>query len=99
VVLIAAGWFGWQRPWLFGVAAGVLGLFVLLAFAGLYPEPFLSASAAVPSGTQLLVFLVYQFFAQLPLLLLLGFVAGWYGGYLRRRLTDQRPPDQRQRRR
>ncbi len=42
--LIGAGWLGWQRPWLFGLAAGVVGWLVLIgAFVGL--------SATVPSIT------------------------------------------------
>ncbi|HET6380872.1 MAG TPA: hypothetical protein VFH63_07525 [candidate division Zixibacteria bacterium] len=39
--LIGAGWFGWQRPWLFGLAAAVLGwlLFIgaVLALGGTQP--------------------------------------------------------------
>jgi hypothetical protein len=42
--LIGAGWLGWQRPWLFGLAAGVVGWLVLIgAFIGL--------SATFPSIT------------------------------------------------
>ncbi len=42
--LIGAGWLGWQRPWLFGLAAGVVGWLVLIgAFVGL--------SATLPSIT------------------------------------------------
>jgi hypothetical protein len=42
--LIGAGWLGWQRPWLFGLAAGIVGWLVLLgAYFGL--------SAALPTAT------------------------------------------------
>ncbi len=79
--LVAAGWIGWQRPTLFGTAASLVGyLFsvalILYTFAsqGAGPNTF---------GTP----------AQLGLRLLtdgliqagLGFLGGWYGGYLRRR--------------
>jgi hypothetical protein len=79
--LVAAGWVGWQRPTLFGTAASIVGyLFsvalILYTFAsqGAGPNTF---------GTP----------AQLTLRLLtdgliqagLGFLGGWYGGYLRRR--------------
>ena len=80
--LIAAGWFGWQRPALFGVAAALLGfviasVVVLLSFAqmGAGPDTF---------GTA-------QLFSQVVQALYmggLGFLGGWYGGYLRRRQTQ-----------
>ncbi|MGH2446377.1 MAG: hypothetical protein ACRDGD_10115 [Candidatus Limnocylindria bacterium] len=76
--LIAAGWYGWQRPTLFGTAAGLLGFFVLtlavtFAFAqqGVGPETF---------GSQVGQ-LLFQGMYQAGL----GFLGGWYGGYLRRR--------------
>lgn len=82
--LVAAGWFGWQRPTLFGTAASLVGYLlsaalILYTFAsrGAGPETF---------GTP----------AQLGLRLLtdgliqagLGFLGGWYGGYLRRRQSQ-----------
>ncbi len=47
--LIAAGWFGWQRPTLFGVAAALVGFviataIVLYSFASLGATPRHSAS-------------------------------------------------------
>lgn len=63
--LIGAGWFGWQRPWLFGVAAGVVGWIVLLgAYLGLsatFPTATLTSSptpsivAASPSAAPSLI--------------------------------------------
>ncbi len=81
--LIAAGWFGWRRPWLYGAAAGLLGFVVLFGYilvlsvgAGSSPtDPSAaqSATAAALSGFYAMVF---------------GAVGGWYGGYLRRRQTQ-----------
>jgi hypothetical protein len=77
--LIAAGWFGWARPTLFGTAAALVGFIlatalVLLTFAqqGAGPDTF---------GVQL----IGQLFLQALYLSGLGFLGGWYGGYLRRR--------------
>ena len=80
--LIAAGWFGWQRPALFGVSAALLGfviatVVVLFAFAGMGagPDTF---------GTAQLIGQVVQALYMGGL----GFLGGWYGGYLRRRQTQ-----------
>jgi hypothetical protein len=82
--LIAAGWFGWQRPALYGTAAAVLS-FALVAvlviatssMVGLTPDAF-GEPGQVASG------LVLQGIYQAAL----GFLGGWYGGYLRRRQTQ-----------
>ncbi len=94
--LIAAGWFGWQRPTLFGVAAALVGFviataIVLYSFAslGATPETFGQPTAVI---LNLLVQAVYQS--------ALGFLGGWYGGYLRRRqtqLSGERQPQSRRR--
>ena len=94
--LIAAGWFGWQRPPLFGVAAALVGFFiatavVLYSFAsqGATPDTF-------GAPTQVIGQLVLQGLYQSAL----GFLGGWYGGYLRRRqtqLTASQPPRRRRR--
>lgn len=82
--LIAAGWFGWQRPTLFGTAAALISFilsaaFILWNFAaqGAGPDTF---------GTpgQVAVELALQAAYQAGL----GFLGGWYGGYLRRRQTQ-----------
>jgi hypothetical protein len=82
--LIAAGWFGWQRPALFGVAAAVLG-FVIATAIVLYT---FSSQGATPDTfgepTQVIGQLVLQGLYQSAL----GFLGGWYGGYLRRRQTQ-----------
>ncbi len=94
--LIAAGWFGWQRPTLFGVAAALVGFaiataIVLYSFAslGATPETFGQPTAVI---LNLFVQAVYQS--------ALGFLGGWYGGYLRRRqtqLSGERQPRSRRR--
>lgn len=82
--LIAAGWFGWQRPTLFGTAASLLSFvlvaaFVLYSFAdrGAGPETFGSTGELAGS-------LVLRGLYQAGL----GYLGGWYGGYLRRRQTQ-----------
>lgn len=57
--LIGAGWFGWQRPWVFGLAAGVVGWLVLvgavlglsatLPGTGVSASPTASAAVTSPS--------------------------------------------------
>lgn len=82
--LIAAGWFGWQRPTLFGTAAGAIGgtltaALVLVDFARLGVDAeTVGGTGAVISQT--LVTIVWQ--------AAFGFIGGWYGGYLRRRQTQ-----------
>ena len=82
--LIAAGWYGWQRPTLFGLVAGVLGYvfaaaLVLVTYAtrGIPPEVI---GTPLQIGTNLLIQGIYPAGV--------GFLGGWYGGYLRRRQTQ-----------
>jgi hypothetical protein len=82
--LIAAGWFGWQRPTLYGTAAALVSYFlatalILLSFAlqGAAPETFGTPVAVIGN---LVIQAAYQ--------AALGFIGGWYGGYLRRRQTQ-----------
>lgn len=79
--LIAAGWLGWQRPTLFGTAAALVSYFftaalILFTFSqlGAGPDTFGTPTSVV---TQLFLQAAYQAG--------LGFLGGWYGGYLRRR--------------
>lgn len=79
--LIGAGWFGWQRPTLYGTAAGVLGyvlatLFVVYVFATLGAPPDTFGTPAT---------FLSQIALQGVYMAGLGFLGGWYGGYLRRR--------------
>ncbi len=90
--LIGAGWLGWQRPWLFGLLAALVGM---LVFAGI--------GTALLSGNPEVEFTVSQLFLGLlfqeSFQPLFGALAGWYGGYLRRRLAVTAPPPQRSSRR
>lgn len=81
--LIAAGWFGWQRPTLFGTAASLLSyvlvtllILIQLGQMGVRPDT-LPPEQVLPDLT---LRAVYQAG--------LGFLGGWYGGYLRRRQTQ-----------
>jgi hypothetical protein len=82
--LIAAGWFGWERPTLFGVAAALLGFFIATAIVLIT----FSSQGATPDTfgepAQVIGQLVLQGAYQSGL----GFLGGWYGGYLRRRQTQ-----------
>lgn len=82
--LIAAGWFGWQRPTLFGTAAALVSF---LLSAGLILTTFAAQGAGPETfGTpgQVAAELAIQAAYQAGL----GFLGGWYGGYLRRRQTQ-----------
>ena len=81
--LVAAGWIGWQRPWLYGLVAAVIGYllyttYVIIALAG---NPALNEPGAT---TQAALFLVTNGVLQAAI----GALAGFYGGYLRRRIAD-----------
>lgn len=92
--LIAAGWFGWQRPTLYGTAAALLGYFVALALIFTF---FSSRGVGTSAfGTPLEV--ISSFTLQALFYGALGFIGGWYGGYLRRRQV-QIGADQRARQR
>lgn len=82
--LVGAGWFGWQRPTLFGTTASIVGYLlsaalILYTFAsqGAGPDTFGTPGA-------LTLRLVSDGLIQGGL----GFLGGWYGGYLRRRQTQ-----------
>lgn len=81
--LILAGWMGWQRPWLFGLAASIVGMLIYAGIvAGLLGG---TAQANGLSGPAVFVnALLSETIAFQPLF---GVVAGWYGGYLRRRMA------------
>lgn len=90
--LIGAGWFGWQRPTLFGTAAGFVGFVVASAIVLLsFAERGAGIETFGPGA-------IGQLFVQGLYLSGLGFIGGWYGGYLRRRQT-QLSADQRARQR
>ena len=79
--LVAAGWIGWQRPWLYGLVAATFGYllyapYFILAIAPRLSPALSSSVTATYLGTNGLV--------QVGI----GALAGFYGGYLRRRLAD-----------
>jgi hypothetical protein len=81
---IAAGWFGWQRPALFGTAAAILSYVIVVitiivtsSMIGVTPDAFGEPGQV---ATSIALQGVYQ--------AALGFLGGWYGGYLRRRQTQ-----------
>jgi hypothetical protein len=81
--LIAAGWFGWQRPALYGTAASLLSyLLVTVLLIVQLIQIGVGADELGPGriGVDLVLRGVYQAG--------LGFLGGWYGGYLRRRQTQ-----------
>lgn len=84
--LIVAGWIGWQRPWLFGLMASALGILMYAGiWAGLvdgHPNP---VDGSTLSGLDVFPIEVASEVFQLQPLF--GVVAGWYGGYLRRRMS------------
>lgn len=88
--IIAAGWMGWQRPWLFGLAAAMAGTFIqaLLLALTIQPTPGVGANAMT-------IFIGVTLDQILRLQWMLAAGIGWYGGYLRRRMVVTRPPPQR----
>ena len=91
--LIGAGWFGWQRPWAFGLAAAVLGIAM---FAGIIGTAITSQGVESDIGVSGPA-LYLGLFANETFQLFFGAIAGWYGGYLRRRLAASSPPPNRRR--
>jgi hypothetical protein len=81
--LVAAGWIGWQRPWLFGLAAAVIGylLYSGYVFWALAGDPLINEPGAASTAATYL-------FTNGVLQAAIGALAGFYGGYLRRRLAD-----------
>jgi hypothetical protein len=80
--LIAAGWVGWPRPWLFGLMAAVVGI---LAYGGMaYFLVSGDPGAEITAGEAFLRSVYWEVAGFQPLF---GALAGWYGGYLRRRMA------------
>ncbi|MCA1588016.1 MAG: hypothetical protein LC744_05035 [Chloroflexi bacterium] len=82
--VIAAGWFGWQRPSLFGTVAA------LIAFVLFWVVVILTVAdrGAGPTDFGEPLELAASFLLQGLIQGGLGFLGGWYGGYLRRRQTQ-----------
>jgi hypothetical protein len=80
--LIAAGWIGWPRPWLFGLMASIVGILLYAAVFG----ALIAGSPATFTGGEAFLGSIYQEVAGFQPLF--GALAGWYGGYLRRRMAQ-----------
>ena len=91
--LIAAGWFGWQRPTLYGTAASLVS-YVLVTSLILVQLGQLGADVETLGPERVIPDLVLRAVYQAGL----GFLGGWYGGYLRRRQTQMNATDPRRRR-
>jgi hypothetical protein len=89
---LLAGWIGWQKPWLFGVAAAISGTIIEGVFLALVPGNLAQGTAA-----QWFAYAIAINFAQLSWLY--AALMAWYAGYFRRRLAAQRATPTRQRRR
>jgi hypothetical protein len=83
-LLIGAGWFGWWRPWLFGAAAGVIGVVIHAGIAAL-------VTLQSGEGTNAALAVLGSLLALVALYGLVGAFAGFYGGYLRRRMAHPAP--------
>jgi hypothetical protein len=80
--LIAAGWIGWPRPWLFGLMASIVGILLYAAVFG----ALIAGAPATFTGGEAFLGSIYQEVAGFQPLF--GALAGWYGGYLRRRMAQ-----------
>lgn len=79
--LVAAGWLGWQRPWLYGLVAAVVGYVLFASYFS-----YLAANGPAPTGAD--GELAQYLFSNGLLQVGVGALAGFYGGYLRRRFSD-----------
>jgi hypothetical protein len=91
--LIAAGWFGWQRPTLYGTAASLVSYLLVTALI-LVQLGQMGADVESLGPDRVIPDLVLRALYQAGL----GFLGGWYGGYLRRRQTQMATTDTRRRR-
>ncbi len=82
--LIAAGWIGWRRPWLYGLFASVVGVlgYALVVTLLVVQQP----DAAAYGGSWFAAALAQDGFQ-----VLFGALGGWYGGYFRRRVAAPVP--------
>ncbi len=95
--LVAAGWFGWRRPWAFGAAAGATGQFLYAVFLGITAAS--GADIDGPDRTIPLGQAITSLVTSGIFMIAVGALAGFYGGYLRRRLAEPRASATRARRR
>jgi hypothetical protein len=79
--LVAAGIIGWQRPWLYGLTAAVFGYVIYAAYVVIGLSGQLNDNSASATLAQFLLI-------NGTLQAFIGGLAGFYGGYLRRRFAD-----------
>jgi hypothetical protein len=91
--LIAAGWIGWPRPWLYGLMASIVAT---LLYAGIWGALVDGATHEYTFGQVFASAVIQETSGLQPLF---GALAGWYGGYLRRRMAAVPRGDAAQRRR
>ena len=82
--LMGAGYVGWQRPWFYGLTASLFAVVLLLGVV------VVGAVAAGEPVGRALGFVLVAFLANAPMYGLTGAVAGWFGGYWRRRMAETR---------
>jgi hypothetical protein len=80
--LIAAGWVGWPRPWLYGLMASITGIVI---FSAVTEVILAQAGVQFSRGQVFLASAIQEVVGFQPLF---GALAGWYGGYLRRRMAQ-----------
>ncbi|HLE58485.1 MAG TPA: hypothetical protein VJA85_02455 [Candidatus Limnocylindria bacterium] len=83
--LIAAGWIGWRRPWLYGLFAALVGV---LGYALVVTLLAIQQPSWATYGGQWFAAALAQDSFQV----LFGALGGWYGGYFRRRVATPPPP-------
>lgn len=85
--LVAAGWLGWRRPWFYGLVAAVIGY---LLYAPYFYFAYAQTPMANPTDlhyvkpSEVATYLATNGALQAGI----GALAGFYGGYLRRRIAD-----------
>ncbi|MDP9468719.1 MAG: hypothetical protein M3P32_08295 [Chloroflexota bacterium] len=85
--LVAAGWIGWRKPWFYGFVAAVIGYIVYAVYAVF---AYSSDPISVPTSPNYVApdQVATYLFTNGLLQAAIGALAGFYGGYLRRRLAD-----------
>ena len=79
--LVAAGWIGWRRPWFYGFVAALIGYLLYAPYFAIVTAQGFSPPATL---SQIATYLATNGVLQVGI----GALAGFYGGYLRRRLAD-----------
>ncbi len=81
--LVAAGWFGWPRPWAYGALSAALGYVIFSLVLAVLAVRGVQLTTAPIAPAQAAVSLAFSGM----FMTIIGALAGFYGGYLRRRLA------------